>query len=100
MSASDWEIRQLDIKTGRELDRAAERRAKAVADTEPVGASDSSLGDYWSAMQTLRLVMLNLNLADDAGMPLRTEEQILQQVDRARQALQVIACTAQFVGRK
>ncbi len=61
---------------------------------------DEALGDYWAALQTLRLASawLHKTGADDA--PHLTEAQLLEQVDKARQALQIVAACAQFVGRK
>lgn len=59
---------------------------------------DNALGDYHAALLDLRLCVHWLSNCDDDGKPIHDAEWLLKQVDKARQALQTIACCADFVG--
>lgn len=58
---------------------------------------EEALKDFQLALQRLRSATLSLSCCDDSGVPLGN---VLKLVDDARQALQVIAMCAEFVGVK
>ena len=61
---------------------------------------EDALRDYQTKVQDLRLVCRHFEVETQDGYPLYTEAELLRLVDRANQALHVVAACAAFVGRK